>query len=561
MGAGMDGHIRKMRPWRHPHPKISWAMAALAVLTGLLPFLSGMIVVAFKTALSSLDAASYGSAITSAALYTIKQASLSTLVVAAGAPVFATGLVFAKPWVLRFSTLIRTLIFCLPSLVVATGMILAWGNNGVATRFLESIGIFAPFSRIVYSPYALVFANSLMNLPFASLMIFRALTEIPAEQIDSATLLGLRPLTAYRRVFWPAIQPVLVYFCGITFLLSLGSFGALSILGGGPASQTLEMGIYQSIYVDSDWTAGAFFAAAHTAIAGLVAIIFIVPQYRWLNAFLSQQPSSKPNLNKLARLIADLPVARWLMLAATFGLDFCVLIPILAVLQNTFHFLVTGTALDWSELRTLLESLKVSLGYAVPAATISTTTAWLICRSFCRYKQFQRPKFAITMLLGALSAGVVPVMAAAFGLLVLRSLLPEGIMGSPAIVALHATMMLPFLVNIILPIYSRKIMPFESSRILMGLSDFRWLTQLEWPTVYKTLASAFAVALSLSLNETAIVSMLGDPAQPALTTTMIRLMGHYRFGESAIGSCILIFVSLITISLISRRRESIDDAA
>ena len=96
---------------------------------------------------------------------------------------------------------------------------------------------------------------------------------------------------------------------------------------------------------------------------------------------------------------------------------------------------------------------------------------------------------------------------------------------------------------------------------MAGIPDLRWAAVIEWRVIGKTLAIALAIALALSMNETAIVSMLGDPASPALTTTMIQLMGHYRFGDSAIASCALIIVTTIPIWLTSRNEERTNEPA
>ncbi len=555
----MDGNIPEMKLWSHPHPKISWILIGLLGMVGLLPFFAGIFIIALRTPFSSFVDSSQSPLLLAATFFTIKQAALTTIMVGLLSPVFGLGLVFLSPRMLRASFIVRTLIFCLPSLVVATGIILAWGNNGLATRSLENFGIFIPIPALVYSPYAIVLANTLMNLPFASLMIFRSLIDLPGEQIECAVLMGLRPMATYRNIFWPAIKPVLLYFSGMTFLLSLTSFGALSILGGGPASQTLELGIYQSIYLDADWASAAIFSMMHTVLAAFVAIIFVRPQFRWLDSSLSRLPPAALNLEKLKLLISNHVAIRRIFVSTNFALDLFVLLPIVALVGGTLSFL--DSTHQAPNLEAVLDSLKVSLGYAIPSATSATIIAWLVSRSFCRYKLYEQPKYAMMMLASIFGAAIIPGMAAAFGFLVLRTMLPAYFFGSPAIISLHTTIMIPILVNILLPVYSQKLMPFEGSRVLLGLSNFRWLMALEWRTMKIALASPLAIGLALSINETSVVSMLGDPLHPALTTAVIRMMGHYRFGEASLVASLLIFTSLTTIVLLSPRRGLSNDAA
>ena len=554
-----------MNSWRPAHPKFTWLATAMLALTGVLPFVAGVLAVGMRSPQSGSINSGIATSILLSTFFTIKQACLSTLVVGLFSPMFAVALLFFPPKMLRASIMLRTLIFCLPSLVVASGLISAWGGNGFATRLLESMGVYLPVSEIIYSRYAVVLANSLMNLPFASIILFRCLIEIPGEQIDSATLIGLGRRATFRNILWPAIKPVLIYYCGMTFLLSLGSFGALSILGGGPSSQTLELGIFQSIYFDGDWPAAALYATAHTALAGCIALLFIGPQYRWLDGFLLQRVPARLCLDKLRDLIlpqsSTQSSTRWIIIIAGFMLDICIFIPLGALAAGTIHYLDSGLLPFTTLLAPLMDALTVSIGLAAPATIIGTGTAWLVTRSYCRYKLNQHSKQALTLLLSALAAGIIPSMATAFGLLAMRSVLPNEFFGAPAIVAVHATIILPFLINILLPIYSRKIMPFENSRILLGLSNHIWLKQLEWKTMRKGLGTSLAVGFALSINETSVVSMLADPLHPPLTTTMIRLMGHYRFGESSMGSCLLVITTTIAIILLSPRGGLLNDAA
>ena len=553
--------IQRMKYWRPTTPKITWVIALTAALIGSFPFIIGLAILIRESGGPPSELASLAPGLARAALFTLKQASLSALIVVCFSPVFAIGLFYFPGRARRASVAMRTLSFCLPSIVVATGIVLAWGNNGSATRFFESLGISSPFSRVVYSPYAVVLANALMNLPFASLMVFRGFSEIPSVQLENAELLGLKPLSRWRYIVLPAIMPANVYFAGMTFLLSLGSFGALSILGGGPASQTLELAIYQSIYYDGNWQSAAIFSVAHTMLAGAASAIFIIPQYQWLNTYLSGHLKVSTSERSLLKFIGMPFGGKLFFTLSSVALDLFVAIPVIANLAYAANWIIEPVPASIASSALLLSSVWRSFTYAFPAAALSTISAFLVSRAFCRYKASHNPAHAITILGTSLASAIVPAMAAAFGILVIRSVSGNTPLGTEAIIVLHATMILPFLISVILPRYGRAISPYEQTRIMAGIPDLRWAAVIEWRVIGKTLAIALAIALALSMNETAIVSMLGDPASPALTTTMIQLMGHYRFGDSAIASCALIIVTTIPIWLTSRNEERTNEPA
>jgi thiamine transport system permease protein len=386
-------------------------------------------------------------------------------------------------------------------------------------------------------------------------MVFRGFAEIPAAQVESSALLGLSALSKWRYVAWPAIMPTILYFAGMTFLLSLGSFGSLSILGGGPSSQTLEMAIFQTIFYDENWRGAAIFATTHTLLAGAASALFVIPQYRWLNAYLSDHVKENTSETRLLQFIRIPFWAKACSLFASMALDLLIAIPVIAIFSDAAAWsFSTGATADLAA-PLLLKSAQTSITYAIPAAIISTVCAFLVARAFCRYKDSHHPTLATAILSTSLASAIVPAMAAAFGILVIRSAFDTIQLGTYAIIGLHSTLILPFLISVILPRYGRAVSPFEQTRILNGVPGLKWAATVEWRIVGKTLAIALAIALALSMNETAIVSMLGDPTSPALTTAMIQLMGHYHFGDAAVVSCVLTIATAIPIWLTSREGE------
>jgi thiamine transport system permease protein len=360
--------IQRMRYWSPTAPKISWSLALMAAIVGWAPFIAGLIILTRGSGNAPSDLETLAPGLARAALYTLKQASLSALIVAFFAPFLAIGLFYFPPRARHAAVATRTLSFCLPSIVMATGIVLAWGNNGRATRFFESVGISPPFSMIIYSPYAIVFANTLMNLPFASLMVFRAFSEIPSAQLESSELLGLSFVNRWRYVAWPAIKPAAIYFTGITFLLSLGSFGTLSILGGGPAAQTLELAIFQSIYFDGNWQGAAVFAGAHTMLAGAASALFVIPQYRWLSSSLSDQVKMPASERALSRFIGIPKCGRLFFILVSVVLDLLIAIPVIAILADAGSWALAPGAMAGISALTLLGSVQTSLTIAIPAA-------------------------------------------------------------------------------------------------------------------------------------------------------------------------------------------------
>jgi len=539
--------IPSMKYWHPPHLRLPWIVALLALLSSVLPFLIAIYILAAGATSDQIWLLLRDEQLIASAYYTLKQAGLSAGSIIILAPIFALALAATSQKITRFSFLLRSLIFCLPSVVVASGLVLGWGKNGFATEILRDIGISSPVTFILYSPYAVVLANTLMNLPFASILLYKRLLEIPVSQIQSMRSLGLNKTRTFMIVFWPAIRPSLFYFGGLTFLMSMGSFGALSILGGGPQSRTLEIGIYQAIFYEGNWGQAAVFAVIHAIFCGIVSFLLASRQYRWLSDLSSSSLAAIDIESLRSQLRPKKSLLKFSFTALSLLLDIFIIIPILAIAFQAIHAIFVVNTFSAESLSILAESLLTSLWYATPAAFMAVGAAWSITRAFCRYKTFNQQLSSRLILVASLTAAVVPPMATAFGMLALRSTSVASYLGTPAIIICLYALTLPFLIPIILPTYSARLSPSEHTRILSGIGDKEFILRVEWPSLRSNILVGFGLSLSLGLNEASIVSMLGDPLHPAMTTSMIRMMGNYRFSDSSVASCLLILVTLMVV--------------
>ena len=552
----MDQGVLKINYWKAKLPKGGLALALLLTVISVMPSVLSMIVLFGKTGFPSAYARIMDPDVHATLRFTLFQATYSALIVIVFAPFLALSLFSLPRWAIKFSMLLRITSFCLPSIVVASGLIIAWGNNGYFTQILRTMGLDPPFPKIIYSSQAIIWANSLMNLPFCSAILFRRILDLADEQLKSAEILGLSTVDIIRVIIWPAIRPLLLYFAGLTFLLSMGSFGALSILGSGPQAQTLEMGIYNAIYYSADWELGGVLTVLHTILCGIFAFLTI-----WsLNRSAEAKANAKLNLGNYYQIRSLLFQSSWFSLLSTsltLLFDVLVLSPVLAVAGQAWRHISSGNFSSPSF--SILSALRVSLSFALPAAGLITLAAWVLSRSHHRAASQGDVKAASIIQLTTISGAIIPPMALGFGLLVLQS---SGYFFSirPQLIASALTVaMLPFAISIFLPSYGSRLASSNQSRLLLGLNESTFFHKVEWPALRLSAFIVFALSVALCLNETSIVTILGDATSPALTTTMIRLMSQYRFGDSSIVATLLI-VTTFSVVLYFYKSEGGKDA-
>lgn len=532
----------EVRYWNPTVPKLGLLLAGCLASLSIMPLLLAILSLFANTSMGALVTRLSEDVIYASLRFTVYQATLTTIIVVVLSPALAVALFSLPQNLTRKIILLRTGSFCLPSIIIASGLVLAWGNNGYFTRCFSYFGLEAPFPKILYSQYAVVLANSLMNLPFCTVILFRRLLDIPDEQLRTVSLLGLPPSKVMKSLIWPALRPAVLYFGALTFLLSMGTFGALSILGSGPQSQTLEMAIYHSIYYAADWELGGLLTIIHTALCGFFAMITI--------AILNRHPllksGSKIDMMRHVRVQSVLfqfkPLA-YVAVLATLLLDGLILSPIVGIVVHAWGYNFRG--FQSPQFETILASIQVSLKFAVPAAFLTTMLSWMITRSY--YRLVSQKNFSLATLLQAIAFMVtlIPPMALAFGLLVLLTKTDELFNRQTFIILALLTSMLPFAMAVFMPIYASRLAISDESRLRLGLGDIVFLKEVEWPAIRSTTTLAFALSLALCLNETSIVTTLGDATNPALTTTMIRLMNQYRYGDSAIIATILIALTFL----------------
>jgi ABC-type Fe3+ transport system permease subunit len=553
----MDKSVHPIAPWRPKTSKVAWICAAIPVVFGLLPFLTVL------TMLTLRDLATHSSINLTEWLrvtkLTVAQAFISSLMVCIIAPALALATCILPATLRRVSLSFRTLLYTLPATVMATGFILAWGKSGQFTVMLTKLGLDPQIWTWLYTSWGLILVNVAMNAPFASVLLYRAVASIPNHLWDSAQLMGLKTTTLIRAICWPAMRSTLQLIALVTFSISMGTFGAVAILGGGPSSQTLEMSTYIALFTFADWSHAAIFSATHAVINAVVVITVLITQRRSL----IQHTTDGQTANRLKHQPIRIPIRRSgssaLMLIITCILfDLALATPIAAITIDAALELMKRE-ISSDVVFFIMQAVQTSLQFAVPVALLTSLSCWLLTRGYfsnIRESSAKETKLLLTMpMLGA----IVPGMALGFGYWAINSFLDLQVTPDFLLIPILITLTMPFIMPTISPYFARHVYPYIDFQRLNGITSSRWLLQVEGPAMLGPFMTATTLALILTINETSVVSLLRPPENPALSTALMVLMGRYKFGEAAIGATLLLFINFIFIAIISRSKEATHD--
>jgi len=201
-----------------------------------------------------------------------------TLLMALGASL-ANGIIgLLLAWVLvRYSfpgkRLIDALVdlpFALPTAVAGITLATLFASGGWYGEWLAKIGI-----EVAYNPIGILVAMLFTSLPFVVRNVQPVMEDLNSGDEEAALSLGATDWTVFRRVIFPSIWPALVIGIALSFIRSLGEFGAIIFIAGNMPylSEVTSLMIYIRLQ-EFDYAAAS--AIASVILMASLRLLFLV---------------------------------------------------------------------------------------------------------------------------------------------------------------------------------------------------------------------------------------------------------------------------------------------
>ncbi|MGK6313367.1 thiamine/thiamine pyrophosphate ABC transporter permease ThiP [Neorhizobium sp. DT-125] len=457
--------------------------------------------------------------------FTLWQAALSTALSVAFAIPVALALARrprfpGRLWIIR----LMALPMGLPVLIGALGLIGIWGRQGIVNSLLLKLGLDQPVS--IYGLSGILLAHVFFNLPLAARLLLAALERLPAEYWLLSASLGMKPLSVFRFIEWPAAWRVIPGVAGLIFMLCATSFTLVLVLGGGPAATTLEVAIYQSLRFDFDpprAIALAFLQIAVTALILIVIASFPAPDDTGSTA---GRITRRFDGRTFSALFWDALV---ILLATTF-----LILPLASIVTAGFKAslwgLVTSTA--------FLHAARTSFAIALAAGLLTILTSLAIVAAREAIADMKRPGRAargFSVLLSGTSYLVLlvpPVVLGTGWFLMLRPL-GDVTRFAPALVAVINTLMaLPFVMRVLTPAIETHRKRAGRLSASLGISGLSRLWRIDLPVLAKPLLTAFSFAMALSLGDLGAVALFGSNELTTLPWLVYSRLSSYRTNDA-----------------------------
>lgn len=488
-------------------------MAALACLA----VFAGSAILATLRYATVADMQSAAGAVQQAAWFTVKQASLSTLLsVGAALPVaIALQSLYALPG-RRLVLALFAIPLSLPAIAAVFGLLALFGRNSWIA------GLVAWFGRDlrldVYGLDGILLAHVFFNMPLAVRMLTAALDEIPPEQSKLSEILRFGSASRIVHVLLPAIRGALPGIAGLVFLLCAGSYTIVLTLGGGPQATTLQVAIQQALSMDFDPGRAALLSLAQLALTLLVlALLPKAPQSPVATGRAGLQRWHKPGVAE--SLFAGLCI----ILACFFaGL------PLLALVT-------AGLPADHARLLAspvLIQAVATSTVIALASAVIAVSAALAIAAALTGLKAGGRSDWWIER--AALATLGIPPLLLGVGWFMLLAGLGHPFALAPVLIVLaNAIMAVPFALQLLKPAVDRHFAQADRLAAAVRVSGWRRIAMIDLPVLAPALVSALFFAGALSFGDLGVVTLYGSDHITTLPALIYRSMGSYRTNDAA----------------------------
>jgi thiamine transport system permease protein len=476
--------------------------------------------------------------------FTVWQATLSTLMSLSLGLAIALALA-RQPRFPGRSLLVRTmeLSLVLPTIVAVSGLIGIYGRQGWLTTLMDD---WMSAGWNLYGLNGILLAHVFFNAPLAGRILLQALESVPSTRRRVASQLGLRGWWLWRALDWPAIKDVLPALCALVFTLCFTSFAIVMTLGGGPASTTLEVAIYQSLRFEFDFGRAALLAMVQLGICGALWLLVVrrgvipgsTPDRRFAESI------RRPDCIGATRF-------RDRALLLTFSLF--LMLPMAAILLRGLPGLATVAFEGGNPLLDLASATLRSFAIALPAGAFSVVSGLLILTLASRSKALSK----ISSVASAVPLMVPPIVLGTGLFLLLRPALGQPSEGLALVALINGLMALPFVTQLLkgpLTALDENTVRQADQLGMLGWYRWRWL---HWPRMRRPMALAMAYGTALSLGDFGVIALFGTPGQPTLPVLLYQQLGSYRL-ELAAGTALWLITMLLLVfaafNLVSHER-------
>jgi thiamine transport system permease protein len=413
-----------------------------------------------------------------------------------------------------------SLIVFLPPLIITTGFILTYGQAGLLNQLLATLGL-TPL-HLMYNKTAVVLAHSYYNIPLAFIVLRTALANIPPRLEDTAKTLGASHWQRLMQLFWPYMRRPLAAIAALIFLYCFTSFIVPMQLGGHQA-QTIEVWLYQTIYLHHHYTAAGWVAALQYAVLAL-----IVAGLLW-----SQPTITTPTAAAVATPLTQRQApATGILRGLRFSIALFLATPLGLLLVRA------GSALTSEQIAAVWKSqLPIGLGRSLAVAACALSLAIVLVWA--------------TRLPHWLALSLVAISPITLSFLWFTS---AG-KGYVSLVGAFVLAIVPICAVIFQTVRTRQPRFLMSTATILGATPWQ-LRQLDWHLIQPAVRRCVALGSIMILGDATFSALLSPANQPLAMPVVLQFISSYRFAQGSLALALMLIAFTLILAITYARNQS-----
>jgi thiamine transport system permease protein len=473
-------------------------------------------------------------------LFSLKQACLSAFIALLLAIPTALSLAFTQGKRRRFILSLMSLCFLISPLIVVIMLVSVWGNAGWIGGFAREYFIDWNF----YGLSGILMAHVFLNWPYLARLLLQAIESTPGNYWKQSLSMGLTKTQLLRYLVWPRLKVVALYGFGLVFIYCFNSFAIVLALGGGPASTTLEVAIFQAIKYEFDFDAAVQLAMVQLAFSVLVLVATQFPKRVKLSAGMST--------------FADL--IRWRFTLGLWASPFWYRLLLFFILLPFFSLMIlpiirdANVAILWhaSTLNAVLYTLYI---YLLVSALVLGLCAVLLPLRWSVLQQIEKNKSgsASAKITNKLKNAVIiaaihqplllPALLSGVGLwLLLHTHINVFDWSLYLIAGISALVCLPLIMQVVWPVYSDHRSRYDKITASLALSGWQQWQYILWPSMRRSILRSLVMLFMLVSGEVGLIALFGNQDVTTIAWYMYSLMGQYRMADAALLALVQLFI-------------------
>lgn len=397
------------------------------------------------------------------------------------------------------------------------------------------------------SAFAVVLAHVFFNVAVVVRVVGGVWSQLPADLLSAARLLGASPWRTTREVTLPLLRPALVAAASITFLFTFTSFGVVRILGGA-ARATIEVEIARRAVNLGDVGGAAVLSLLQLVLLASLVALTVRAQRRTTAVALRTVRAPRPRSRR-----ARVAVGAGAMATAT-----AFVLPLASLAVSSFRPGGTWSLTAWRS----FGDAPARPGAGAPIDLVDATTASLRAAAVATLVALAVGTTAALAIAAARRAGrlvdvgsMLPLGTSAvtigFGMLITFDTPPFDWRAEPWLVPVgHALVAVPFVVRAVLPVLRARPVGWREAAATLGAAPVRAWWEIDVRLLRRPLVVGACFATAVSLGEFGATTFLSRTGHETLPIAIDRLLGRAGDLPRAQASALALVLALVTTAVL-----------